>query len=67
MAVSKQSPKKRKFQIEQKRKKRKKIKKLIEKYQKAHSNEEKEKIKEKILKIAPHYPLEKLLADNKKS
>lgn len=59
--MGKESPKKRRFKIKQKQKRRKKIKKLKEKYLKAKTREEKEKIIEKILKIAPHYPIEEIL------
>lgn len=64
MAAAKESPKRRYFQIRQKQKRRKKIKKLKEKYLKAQTKEEKERIIEKILKIAPHYPIEEILKLN---
>jgi hypothetical protein len=56
--VAKEAPRKRKFIIEKKRKRRKKIKKLIEKLK---SKEEMGKIIDKILRIAPHYPVENIL------
>jgi len=59
--VAKETPARRKFQIRKKQKRRKKIKKLKEKYLKAKTKEEKEKIIEKILRIAPHYPIENIL------
>jgi 2-oxo-4-hydroxy-4-carboxy--5-ureidoimidazoline (OHCU) decarboxylase len=59
--MSKIKPKRRKFIIKLKQKRRKKIKKLKEKYLKATSKEEKEKILEKVKKIAPQYPLENFL------
>jgi hypothetical protein len=59
--AAKISPKRRRFQIRQKRERREKIKKLKEKYKLAKTQEEKEKIIEKLRKIAPHYPLEQFL------
>jgi len=59
--AAKISPKRRRFQIRQKIKRREKIKKLKEKYKLAKTQEEKEKILEKLRKIAPHYPLEQFL------
>jgi 2-oxo-4-hydroxy-4-carboxy--5-ureidoimidazoline (OHCU) decarboxylase len=59
--MAKISEKRRKFIIKLKQKRKKKIKKLKEKYLRAETREEKEKILEKILKIAPHYPVEELL------
>jgi hypothetical protein len=59
--VAKETPAKRKFLIRKKQKRRKKIKKLKEKYLKAKTKEEKERIIEKILRIAPHYPIEEIL------
>jgi hypothetical protein len=59
--VAKETPAKRKFSIRKKQKRRKKIKKLKEKYLKAKTKEEKERIIEKILRIAPHYPIEEIL------
>ncbi len=53
--MGKESPKRRRFKIRQKQKRREKIKKLKEKLKKAQTKEEREKIIEKILKIAPHY------------
>ncbi len=59
--MGKISPKRRQFEIKKKRNRRKKIKKLKAKYLSATTKEEKEKIIEKILKIAPHYPIEEIL------
>lgn len=59
--MGKISEKRRRFEIRQRRKRKKKIKKLKEKYLAAKSKEEKEKILEKLRKIAPHYPIEKFL------
>jgi hypothetical protein len=59
--VAKETPARRKFLIRKKQKRRKKIRKLKEKYLKAKTKEEKEKIIEKILRIAPHYPIENIL------
>lgn len=66
--MSKISQKRRQFEIERRQKRRKKIEKLKEKYLKAKTKEEKEEIIEKILKIAPHYPIEEILKldDSKK-
>lgn len=63
--AAKESPKRRRFQIRQKQKRREKIKKLKAKYLKAETAQEKEKIIEKILKIAPHYPIEDILKNKK--
>lgn len=62
--AAKESPKRRRFQIRQRQKRREKIKKLKEKYLRAKTQEEKEKIIEKISKIAPHYPIEEILKLN---
>jgi hypothetical protein len=59
--AAKETPARRKFLIRKKQKRRKKIKKLKEKYLKAKTREEKERIIEKILRIAPHYPIEEIL------
>ncbi len=59
--MAKESQKRRKFIIKLKQKRRKKIKKLKEKYLTAKTKDEKEKILEKIRKIAPHYPFEEFL------
>jgi hypothetical protein len=59
--VAKETSARRKFLIRKKQKRRKKIKKLKEKYLKAKTKEEKEKIIEKILRIVPHYPIENSL------
>ncbi len=65
MVAAKETPKRRRFQIRQKQKRRAKIKKLKEKYKKAKTKEEREKIIEKILKIAPHYPIENIVGEEK--
>jgi len=59
--MSKISRKRRQFEIKRRQKRRKKIKKLKEKYLLTKTREEKEKILEKIKKIAPHYPIEEIL------
>ncbi len=59
--MSKITPKRRQFEIKKRQKRRKKIKKLKEKYLSAKTEEERKKILEKILKIAPHYPINSLL------
>ncbi len=59
--MSKQSPKRRSFEIKKRQKKRAKLKKLKEKYFLAKTQEEKEKIIEKIFKIAPHIKIEQWL------
>jgi len=51
--MSKISPKRRQFEIKKKRKRRQKLRKLKERCLKARSKEEKEKIQEKIKRIAP--------------
>jgi len=61
--MSKKSPKRRSFEIRKKQKRRKKLKKLKEKYLTAKTKEEKEKILEKILKIAPTINLEEWLEE----
>lgn len=66
MAAAKESPKRRAFKIRQKQKRREKIKKLKQKYLVAKTKEEKEKIIQKILKIAPHYPIEQFLRQQEK-
>jgi hypothetical protein len=53
--MGKESPKRRRFKIRQKQKRREKIKKLKEKLKKAQTEEERQKIIDKILRIAPHY------------
>lgn len=65
--MSKISPKRRSFEIKSRWKRRWKIKKLKEKYLKAKSEKEKEKIIEKILKISPSYPLEELSKEEKEN
>jgi hypothetical protein len=64
--MSKILPKRRQFEIKKKQKRRKKIKKLKEKFLKAKSKAEKEKILEKVLKKFPHYPIEEFLKLEKK-
>jgi len=61
--MSKISPKRRQFEIRKKRKRREKIKKLKEKYFQSQSKEEKERIKEKLKKIAPHLRVEEILRE----
>ena len=61
--MSKKTPKKRTFEIRKKQKRRKKLKKLKEKYLSSKSKEEKEKIIQKILKIAPTINLEEWLKE----
>lgn len=51
--VSKKTPKRRTFEIRKKQKRRKKLKKLKEKYLQAKTDQERAKIKEKILRLAP--------------
>jgi len=53
--MGKESPTKRKFKVRQKQKRREKVKKLKEKLKKAQSEQERQRIIDKILKIAPHY------------
>ncbi len=59
--MSKISRKRRVFIIKLKKKRREKIKKLKEKYRLLESQEEREKILEKLFKIDPNYPLEEFL------
>lgn len=59
--MSKQSPKRRSFEIKKKQKRKAKLKALKEKYFLAKTEKEKEKIIEKILKIAPHLKIEEWL------
>lgn len=63
--ITKSKLKRKRLQIRQWHKRRKKIKKLKEKLQQAQTLEEREKIIEKILKIAPHYPIENLTKEIK--
>jgi hypothetical protein len=65
--MSKISQKRRQFEIKKRQKRRKKIQRLKEKYLISRSREEKEKILEKIRKIAPHYPIEEILRLDKKT
>ncbi len=62
--MSKETPKRSQIEIRKKRKRKEKIKKLKEKYLVAQTQEEKQKIIEKILKIAPHYPIAEILKFN---
>lgn len=64
--MGKISVKRRQFKIKAKRKRKKKIEELRKKYLKAKNKGEKEKILEKIEKIAPHYPIEEVLKLDKK-
>ncbi len=59
--MAKIKPKRRKFEIQKKQKRKQKIKKLKEKYLTAKNEEEKQKILEKLKRIAPHYPIEEFL------
>ena len=59
--MSKINRKRRQFEIKKKRERRQKIKKLKEKYLMAKTEEEKNKILDKIKRIAPHYPIEEIL------
>jgi len=59
--MSKKTPKRRSFEIRKKQKRRKKLKKLKENYFAAKTKEEKEKVLQKILKIAPTINLEEWL------
>jgi hypothetical protein len=59
--MSKQTPKRRSFEIRKRQKRRKKLKKLKEKYLAAKTKEEKEKIIEKILRLAPTIDIEEWL------
>lgn len=59
--MGKVSIKRRQFIIRAKRKRKQKIRKLKDKYLEAKSKSEKEKILEKIKKIAPHYPDQEIL------
>ena len=63
--MSKESVKRRQFDIRAKRKRKVKIKKLKEKYIKAKSKEEKDKILEKIKRISPHYPVNQIIEAGK--
>jgi len=59
--MSKISRKRRQFEIEKRQKRRKKLKKIKECYFLARTKEEKEKIIDKIRKIAPHISIEEFL------
>jgi hypothetical protein len=58
--MSKVSPKRRRFQIKKRSKRRKKLKELKEKYFTVKKKGEKEKILQKIKKVAPYLSLEDL-------
>lgn len=64
--MSKISRKRRQCEIKRKRKRRKKLRKLKEKYFTTNSKKEKERIIEKIRKIAPHLPIGEILGVKKK-
>lgn len=59
--MSKISPKRRQFEIKKKQKRRKKITKLREKYFITKSQEEKEKILQKVQRLAPHLSIKEFL------
>lgn len=59
--MSKQSPKRRSFEIKKAQKKKEKLKKLKERYRAAKTDKDRSKIVEKILKIAPHLKIEEWL------
>ena len=59
--MSKISPKRRKFEIKKRRKRRKKLAKLRQAYLSAKTKSEKEKILEKVNRIAPHLSREEFL------
>lgn len=59
--MAKETPKRRYFLIRKRQKKREEIRKLKLKFLKAQRKKECQKIIEKILKIAPHYPIEEIL------
>ena len=63
--MGKTSIKRRQFKIRIKRKRKEKIKKLKEEHLKAKTKEKKNKIIEKIQKIAPHYPIKEILEMDK--
>jgi len=60
--MSKVLPKRRKFKIKKRQKRRKKLAKLRELYSKTKSKKEKQKILEKVVKIAPYLSEEVFLA-----
>lgn len=64
--MSKISVKRRKFEIKRKKERRRKLKKLKEKYFVTTNKEEKERIIEKIKKIAPHLSIEEYLGIKQK-
>jgi len=64
--MSKVKPKRRRFEIRKKQKRRRKLKKLRELFAKAKSKEEKEKILEKVSRIAPWLSEEEFLSSLKK-
>ena len=59
--MGKVSPKRRKFIIKKKRKRREKIKKLRERYFQSQDPKERQKIIEKLKRVAPHLNLEEVL------
>ena len=63
--MSKVSVKRRSFKIRAKRKRKKKVKILKERYLVAKSKEERNKIIEKIQKIAPYYPIKEISKEGK--
>jgi uncharacterized protein (DUF1919 family) len=65
--MGKISPKRRSFEIRKKQKRRKKIMKLKDLYFKAQDKKEKEKILEKIIKLAPHISLKQLEINEKEA
>jgi len=61
--MSKISRKRRQFEIRKKRKRREKLKKLKEKFLSAKSQEEKDKILEKMKRIAPYLNVEEYIKE----
>lgn len=59
-SMSKVKRKRRRFLIKLKEKRRAKLQKLKAAYQKSKTAAEKEKIRRKILKLSPTYPIDKL-------
>lgn len=64
--MGKISKNRRRFKIRAKQKMKEKIDKLKENYNRAEGKKSKEEILKKIIKIAPHYPIERILKQNKK-
>jgi len=60
--MSKVRPKRRRFEIKKRQERRKKLAKLRELYSKTKSKKEREKILEKVAKIAPYLSEEEFLA-----